>query len=104
MVTSILVAGIDFFGIRQQLIWTQLELSELSLIRMDWTGLDQANLGVGDTVQIKPRRRAGLMATEKRRRQESYGLDAINGSGSVATLETRRALQRSLRGEFIDHK
>ncbi|WZZ54536.1 LOW QUALITY PROTEIN: hypothetical protein YC2023_054643 [Brassica napus] len=24
--------------------------------------------------------------------------------GSVATLETRRALQRSLRGEFIDHK
>ncbi|CAN6913264.1 unnamed protein product, partial [Brassica oleracea] len=47
---------------------------------------------------------AGLMAAEKRRHQESYGLDAINGSGSVATLETRRALQRSLRGEFIDHK
>ncbi|KAF2541223.1 hypothetical protein F2Q68_00029539 [Brassica cretica] len=38
------------------------------------------------------------MAAEKRRHQESYGLDAINGSGSVATLETRRALQRSLRG------
>ncbi|KAF3508964.1 hypothetical protein F2Q69_00003600 [Brassica cretica] len=46
MVTSILVAGIDFFGIRQQLIWTQLELSELSLIRMDWTGLDQANVSL----------------------------------------------------------
>ncbi|CAN6810977.1 unnamed protein product [Brassica oleracea] len=49
-------------------------------------------------------REQALMAAEKRRRQESYGLDAINGSGSVATLETRRALQRSLRGEFIDHK
>ncbi|CDY27415.1 BnaC03g64550D [Brassica napus] len=45
-----------------------------------------------------------VTAAEKRRRQESYGLDAINGSGSVATLETRRALQCSLRGEFIDHK
>lgn len=48
--------------------------------------------------------RAGLMAAEKRRRQESYGLDAINSSSSVATLETRRALQGSLRDEFIDHK
>ncbi|CAN7133468.1 unnamed protein product, partial [Brassica rapa subsp. narinosa] len=47
---------------------------------------------------------AGLMAAEKRRRQESYGLDAINSSSSVATLETRRALQGSLRDEFIDHK
>ena len=46
MVTSILIAGIDFFGIKQQLIWTQLELSELSLIRMDWTGLDQANVSL----------------------------------------------------------
>ncbi|CAG7909694.1 unnamed protein product, partial [Brassica rapa] len=47
---------------------------------------------------------AGLMAAGKKRCQESYGVDAINGSGSVAPLETRQALQRTVRDEFIEHK
>ncbi|CAN7066237.1 unnamed protein product, partial [Brassica rapa subsp. trilocularis] len=48
---------------------------------------------------------AGLMAAGKKRPpQESYGLDAIDGSGSVAPLETRRALQRTVRDEFIENK
>ncbi|WZZ20811.1 hypothetical protein YC2023_122198 [Brassica napus] len=47
---------------------------------------------------------AGLMAAGKKSCQESYGVDAINGSGSVAPLETRQALQRTVRDEFIEHK